>query len=184
MNDYLESIIGHYEGFWANTGTPVHWDEGPRGDLPSTFTVLEFPPSAQRSMWIYATACMSLPADQDPLELHLFSPQQYRGHVELLTAVAHYHRTGARLGLGHTVDFGRPWLPGSRCDHGLISLPYLDGPALELFEVGEVMVRFLWLVPVTKEEVEYKKARGLEELEAAFEAQEFNYLDPLRDSVV
>lgn len=44
---------------------------------------------------------------------------------------AHFHRTGSALGLGHTVNFGRPWLPGSSCTHGLVSLPYLFGPELE-----------------------------------------------------
>jgi hypothetical protein len=48
-----------------------------------------------------------------------------------VTAIAHFHRTGSALGLGHTVNFGRPWLPTSSCTHGLGSLPYLDGPDLE-----------------------------------------------------
>lgn len=102
--------------------------------------------------------------------------------VELLTVVAHYHRNGHRLGLGHTVNFGEPWLPGSACTRGLISLPYLDGEALEWLD--EPRVRFLWLIPVTDDEVAFKAEHGLDALEERFEAAAFDYLDPLRASVV
>lgn len=121
---------------------------------------------------------------EDRLELHLFAPPQ--GEVacltEILTATAHYHRTGSRLGLEHSVNFGQPWLPGSKCTFGLISLPYLDGPDLERLE--KPSVRFLWLIPVTENEVAYKKKHGMEALEELFERAQFNYLDPLRPSVV
>ena len=126
---------------------------------------------------------MSHPDDDQPLELHMFSAVEAPEHVELLSAVAHYHRTGAKLGLGHTVYFGRPWLPGSLCTHGLIALPYLDGPDLEILELDGTAVRFLWIIPITKKELEFKKERGLEALEARLEAANFDYLNPNRESV-
>jgi hypothetical protein len=124
---------------------------------------------------------MSAQADADPLELHLFSPIQSDSLVELLAATAHYHLTGEYLGLNHTVNFGRPWLPGSLCDHGLISLPYLDGPALEWLICANIKVRFLWLIPITKAEVEFKKRHGIETLESIFETKKFDYLNPTRE---
>jgi hypothetical protein len=129
---------------------------------------------------------MSQPTDDFPIELHLFSEVQTSAHVELLTAVAHYHKTGSLLDLGHTVNFGRPWMNHSKCTHGLISLPYLDGPRLEKLEMPDLrqFVRCLWLVPVTASEVEYVKSWGLEALEKKFDEKEFNYLDPGRPSVV
>jgi hypothetical protein len=54
---------------------------------------------------------------------------------------------------------------------------------LEWLETGSRKIRFLWLIPITRNEVEFKKARGLEALEATFEECAFNYLDPMRDSV-
>ncbi|MEE3715750.1 suppressor of fused domain protein [Tumidithrix elongata RA019] len=102
----------------------------------------------------------------------------------MLTVVAHYHRTEASLADGHTVNFGRPWLPDSYCDRGLISLPYLDGSELENTVIEGANVRFLWLIPVTLKEVNYKKKEGLEALEEKFEVSHFNYLDPYRQSVV
>jgi hypothetical protein len=127
---------------------------------------------------------MSHPADEERLELHLLSPVSHTGLVELLTAVAHYHRTDSRLHVGDSVNFGRPWLPGSRCDFGLLSLPYLDGPSIEKLEVEDVVVRCLWLIPITRKEVWFKREHGLPALEERFETRRFEYLDPARESVV
>jgi|ERR1700722_973109 len=181
---YCENIRDHYLGCWQTEVRTVKFDKGPIGDLPKQFRVLLFGPSATRRMWTYATQCMSQPEDKEGLELHLFSAEQHDEIAELLVATAHYHRTGAVLGLGHTVNFGRPWLPGSLCDHGLISLPYLDGPNLECLEDNGTETRFLWLIPVTRAEVEFARRNGLEALESRFQELRFNYLDPKRPSVV
>ena len=84
------------------------------------------------------------------------------------------------------MNFGRPWTNGSTCDHGLISLPYLDGPKLEILNLPEsgITVGFLWLIPITEAELKYKKHYGLGAIEKQFEAIQFNYLDPHRHSVV
>jgi len=119
-----------------------------------------------------------------PLEIFLLSPAQTERHIELLTAIAHYHQTGSRLGLGHTVNFGRPWLDNSRCSFGLISLPYPFGPKIENANVAEKNARILWLLPITSDERSFKAASGLPALEELFEKQQFNYLDPMRRSVV
>ena len=55
---------------------------------------------------------------------------------------------------------------------------------LEWLEVDSKVIRFLWLIPITKDEVQYKKENGIEFLENLFEASSFNYLDPFRRSVV
>ena len=184
MLPHCTAIAEHYDRCWRSRGEAWQWLKGPHDDLPSGFTVLRIAPSPSRAMWTYATVCMSQESDDAGLELHLFSPVATPAHVELLTVIAHYHRTWAELGCGHTVNFGRPWLPGSACTHGLISLPYLDGPTLELLERDGRTIRFLWLIPITVEEVAFKKERGLEALERRFEEAGVDYLDPLRRSVV
>src|SRR5260370_12587677 len=128
MNHCL-AIQNHYRKCWSGEVKKLRWRSGPVHELPKDFLILQFPPA--RKMWTYATCCMSQAGDESPLEIHLFSPEESLGHVELLTVISHYHRTGARIGPGHTVNFGKPWMEGSRCDHGLLSLPYLDGPQLE-----------------------------------------------------
>jgi hypothetical protein len=45
-------------------------------------------------------------------------------------------------------------------------------------------IEFLWLIPITKEELEYKKKAGAEALEVKFEDAQFNYTDPFRADVV
>ena len=129
---------------------------------------------------------MSRKASRSPLELFLFSPVKHTPHAELLTVIAHYHCTGESLGLGHTVNFGRPWMENSTCDHGLISLPYLDGPSVEWCESGqgERDIRCLWLMPITAAERDYVKLYGLDALERRFEDAQVNYVNPVRESVV
>ena len=181
-----DDIIAHYEIRWANRPVVKRWDKGPFWELPASFGVLEFAPTESRRMWTYATFGMAQPLDNEPLEIHLFSPIQSDMHVELLTAIAHYHRGEQPLGLGHTVNFGRPWIAGSECEYGLISLPYLDGPPLEQFhsDKSEHIIRCLWLVPITKAERDFKIAFGIEALERKFEEARFDYVDALRKSVV
>jgi hypothetical protein len=135
-------------------------------------------------MWSYATCGMCCQPDAVALELHLFSPVETESHVELLTSVAHYHLTGAYLDLGHVVNFGRPWLPNSLCGHGLVSLPYLDGSRLEWLSSRVGTVRFLWLLPITSQEAKFCSENGLEFLERKFESESFDYLNPLRSSVI
>lgn len=185
MTEHRERIAAHYKTNWGSDGEPLRFHRGPIQDLPQDFCVLKFKPSSSRQMWTYATCCMSQPEDTYLVELHVFSPFESEDVVEVLTAVAHYHRTGRKLDLGHTVNLGRPWISDSLCDHGFISLPYLDGPKLEnLVTSSERAVSFYWLIPVTKGEVEYKKANGSDALEAKFEAAGFDYLNPNRSSVV
>jgi hypothetical protein len=183
--DHAGLVMSHYTRLWGVPGTMLPAPASPRRhELPVEFAVVEFAPHTTRDMWTYATLAMSQPGDTKPLELHMFSYRQAPQLVELLTAVAHYHRTGNPLGVGHTVNFGRPWLAGSSCDHGLVSLPYLDGPTLEDLPLpGGQIVKVDWLIPVTTAEVRFKHDHGLDALEQRMEEAAFDYLDPNRPSV-
>ena len=182
VNGFCDAIRRHYSLSWSNDPNPQTWNEGPANELPLGFCILEFGPTEVRKMWTYATCCMSHPSDMKLVELHMFSPIQCDGLVELLTVVAHYHRTGRK----HTVNFGRPWLDKSTCEFGLISLPYLDGPRIEQLHLQHesATVNCLWLVPITEAERNYKKSDGLKALECKVDEPGFNYLNPLRPSGV
>lgn len=179
-----QEIVNHYEQCWRKKAILKYFDKGPRQELPKDFSIAIFEPDSKRQMWTYATCGMSCGLLCGFLELHLFSPIESNLHIELLTTIAHYHQTGQALDLGHTVNFGRPWLNDSLCEYGLISLPYLDGPSLENLKKGNMTIRCLWLIPITKSEVEFKKQYGLDLLEEQFEKTQFNYLDINRRSVV
>jgi hypothetical protein len=186
MKGFCDDIRTHYSKIWVNVPSVRKWRKGPTHELPLSFSILEFPPSETRQMWTYATCCLSQPTDTAPIELHLFSPVQSEGLVELLTVIAHYHRNDEKLGVGHTINLGRPWLGESRCDHGLISLPYLDGPAIEEYrsQGTNQVIRCLWLIPITMSEQQFKKRKGLTALENKFEQTQVDYVDPDRASVV
>jgi len=185
-NKYQNSILEHYQSVWNYTKPLVYlYDKGPIEALPRDFRVLEFPPNRKRDMWTYATCCMSQENDINSIEVHIFSSIQDVELVELLTALVYYHRITKNINLHHTVNFGRPWQKDSKCSYGFISLPYLDGPKLENLELlhnGKV-VKFYWLIPITNQEVEYKRNFGTELLEQKF-GKDFNYLNPFRKSVV
>jgi len=175
-------IEAHYARNWVSTGVPCLFNKGPVADLPPDFAVLKFPPREQRQMWTFATRCLGQDSDREPIELHCFSATDAAPLVEMLYTVAHFHRTVTNLCLGHTVNIGKGWWEGSPLKYGLISLPYLDGPALECME-GHAR-RFLWFIPLLEREVEFKRCMGFEALEQALERQGFDYLDPFRASVV
>ena len=180
---YVEGLQAHYARVFGAAGTPRKWSRGPVANLPPDFCVLEHPPTEKTFSWVYATCAMSPASDSPRLEAHLLAPTADDAHVELLTILAHFHVTGSRLGLHHTVNFGRPWLPESRCDRGFLSLPYPFGPSLEHAALSPFSARCLWLIPMTPEEVEHKKRFGVESLERRFEERQFKYLDPARPSV-
>lgn len=188
MSDvWTSSVIDHYHRVWGEHAYEAWWRRGPAAELPASFRVLVFEPTRERQLWVYATCGMSDPPGDSAIELHLFSPVEYSGHIELLTVVAHYHRTGHPLdAVGSTVYFGREWMPGSHLTYGLISRPYRDGHSLECLsdKNDNRIASCYWLLPITKSEREYKKQFGLEKLEALFDQHGLQYADPQRAPVV
>jgi len=184
MTPYCKSVLEHYSEAWSAPLEAVTFHKGPIWQLPGDFTVLCCAPHSERKTWTYATRCMSQPSDSTGIELHMFTKTRVDDVAELLVAMAHYHRTAEPLGLDHTVNFGRPWLPGSECEFGLISLPYLDGPKLEWMESGLNRVRFLWVIPISESERDFSKREGVSALEERLERARFDYADSQRRSVV
>jgi hypothetical protein len=161
------------------------WESGPILRQNPHFRVLRIAPAHESDVWTYASiGAWAATEDQGRgLEFVIATRAQDPRAVELLAMITYYHR-GGKLGLGHTFPIGEPWLPGSRCDHLLVSLPYPWGPDLETCHVGDRHVDFLWLVPITKQERDFKAANGLEALESLFEDRGLKYWDPDRISHV
>lgn len=184
---FTSELIGHYHRTWGTHAYEAWWKIGPTEELPESFRVLVFEPARERELWVYATCGMSETPGDSAIELHMFSPAEYSGHIELLTAVANYHRTGHPVStIGSTVNFGREWMPGSNLKYGLISRPYRDGPSLQhlLDKDGNLLGSCLWLLPITGSEREYKKQFGLERLEELFDKYGLQYADAKRASIV
>lgn len=184
-SNYTDVLLRHYDAVWGRSSASLMWEYGPVEKLNDDFSIREFSPGDRIGMWVYATSGMSSHIEEgEPVELHIFSHRQDRGLAELLTSVAYYHKFAARLNLHHTVNFGQPWQDNSGCDHGFISLPYINGPELMdcFFRKGNI--KCYWMIPVTENEVKFKIQYGVEALEAIFEREALDYLDPGREDVV
>lgn len=182
---YINSLTRHYETFFGVTGKHLTLKEGPIQKLHPDFFVLEFSPNAMHSMFCYCTVGMSVDRlDDNLIELIIYSPKPDKALVELLTVCASYHRNGKSLNLNHTVNIGQPWLDNSKCDHGFISLPYLDGENMEIFNFAEHEIHCYWFIPITEKERDYKSENGYEALEELFEKKQFDYLNPNRACLV
>jgi hypothetical protein len=187
VTDVDAVIDAHIAGFWPGSlRETIAWNYGPIWDVLPRFRVIRVSPRSPREPWVYVTrGAWTVGREATRLEFLLQSPVDELLHVELLSMVAHLHADDRhRLDVGHTMNVGRPWLPGSSCDHLLVSLPYPYGPKLEWCEVQALRVRFLWLLPITKSERDHRVKHGLEALEQLFDAAAIDSLDPKRVSVV
>ena len=177
-------FAGHEVGDerWADTPSM-------RQRLPA-FRVIRVAPGPRSPLWIYVSAgCWDATRDgEHGLEFLLAAPADDERHVLHLAMAAHYHCNpddeSYRLDHGHTVPIGEPWLPGSACDHLLVSLPYPFGPELEMCRWDGGHARLLWLLPITEAERDFRTEHDLEALEQRFDDVAIRYWEADRPSVV
>ncbi|WP_298714039.1 suppressor of fused domain protein [Chitinophaga sp.] len=181
---YIEKLEKHYTKYFGQAGKKMQMDRGPVEKLHRGFYVLEVPPNKRHGAFMYCTVGMSADRlDDNLIELFVFSPKPDGKVVELLTYCASYHRSGLPLNIHHTVNIGQPWLDDSVCDHAFISLPYLDQD-IELFQLDGHEIHCYWLIPITKDERDYKMEHGCEALEVLFEEKGLDYMNPGRKCLV
>ena len=178
----LELLKQHLETNWGKSYDRKDQISDPLKKMSEAFSVLEFPPSEKHGFWIYSTLGMSTDNPTNLIELHIFSQKQDSTLIELLTITASFHRNNTPLDLNHTVNFGMPWQDDSACSLGFISLPYMDGEALEIFNFASGHLHNLWLLPITESERDYKIENGWDALEQRFDECELDYLNPKRHS--
>jgi hypothetical protein len=185
--EVFEGERSHLDGFWPDR---VHeefvWTLSPIGRSLPRFRVRRIAPANRRDPWVYVTvgAWEATADDAHGTEFLLLSPSEDARHVELLSMVANFHADARyRLTVGSTTNIGRPWMDGSAADHLLVSLPYPYGPALELCQLRERHVRFLWLVPITAAEADLVRSQGLEALERLLEQSKVDVISPKRRSL-
>ncbi|MEW1779993.1 suppressor of fused domain protein [Streptomyces sp. NPDC086777] len=106
------------------------------------------------------------------LEFVMTAHVRDRRFVEPMAMIAYYHCGGHQLDLEHSLPIGEPWVPGSDCDHLLISLPYLHGPDLEHCPLPGGHARILWPLPVTTAEIEFRRRHGPDALEQLLDEAE------------
>jgi len=186
MSNLNEAVRKHIEGFWPDRPQEeFSWELGPIEARVPGFRVRRVAPVKSSDPWVYLTVGASSVSEEDGIEFFLLAPSESPRHVETLAMVASFHADSRyRLGLGRTVNIGRPWAEGAVADHLLVSLPYPYGPDLEVCEVDDAQVRILWLVPITEPEARFAFDHGTEELERLFDAAGVDVLRPERASLV
>jgi hypothetical protein len=185
VENYTSELRRHLESFYGARGNSLTWDKGPMHKLHPEFFILEFEPSHRHQMWTYATVGMSMDrADDNLVELTTYSSERDPSRVELLVVSASFHRNVAPLNLHQTVFVGQLTDSNTTCDHGFISLPYIEGEEFEIFKHNGAEIHCYWFVPITKEERDFKIKFGPDALEDLFEENQFDYLDKTRESLV
>ncbi|MGC2745541.1 MAG: suppressor of fused domain protein [Candidatus Angelobacter sp.] len=184
----LQTIREHVEEFWPNsTISEEVWGEGPIEQTIPGFRVLKIKSRTPKRPVIYMTyGCFTLESEEHIRhEFFLVSPKEERRHVETLTMLANFHADERyRLAIGSTVNIGDPWMPGSQCDHLLVSLPYCYGPKLEWLKLDNNCVQILWALPITAREAAFVELNGYDSLEQKFDEVTVDYVNPARSSVV
>jgi len=182
--NYSDSLILHYSSVWGNDYIIENFSKGPIEKLPIDFKVVSFNITQNRNFYVYSTINMSNNNKVSKIELHIFSPERNEEITELLYIISSFHHNDENLDLNHTVNFGKSWIYQSECKFGLVSLPYIDGPKIDIFSFNHVHYHCYWLLPITQEERNFKMQKGIESLELVFEENEINYLDINRKSTV
>lgn len=176
----------HVRAFFDGHDISKHtFERGPMLELAPDFRVLEVGPGPKFGLWTYISngACDFSDGACGCLEFFICSASPSPLMVEIITMIGYYHHTRT-LGLHHTLPVGHAWSGESSCDHLLVSKPYPLGPELEVCERDGFHMHFLWLLPITKAEREFKAAQGIEPLEQLFDKHRIQYWNPSRQSVV
>ncbi|WP_431675999.1 suppressor of fused domain protein [Kitasatospora sp. KL5] len=184
----IAGVESHVRDFFAgHEQVQAHdYDLGPgRREAVPGLRIIAASPGPRCSAWTYVTAgCWSaVEKHGHGIEFALTAPAGDLSFIDLLAKIAYYH-AGHHLDLEHSMPIGEPWMPGSSCDHLLISLPYLHDPDLEICPLPSGHARILWALPVTAAELAYRREHGHEALEQLFEQHEIEPTDPRRASVV
>ncbi|MET8170399.1 suppressor of fused domain protein [Streptomyces sp. NPDC005329] len=183
-----EAVESHVRAFFEGHRVEVVvCDLGPdRREAVPELRVLVVGPGPRSDSWAYVTAgCWASTVNAGHgLEFVMTSQVRDQRFIDLMAMITYYHCAGHQLDLEHSMPIGEPWVPGSTCDHLLISLPYLHGPDLEHCPLPGGHVRILWTLPVTAAEIEFRRRQGHEALERLFDEAEIVPTDPFRASVV
>jgi len=150
--------------------------------------VFQYPPTAERDFWTLATSGMS----DLPMTLPRGVPREYRRgelifycdeprpvYCELLRVMAHFpHDNKTWLGPGHTMPNGDPPAPLFEDTPDLDSLVFSasivspDNTLAERLVLNGDPVSFLWVVPITAAECEFKLQKGMDALYDLFDEVE------------
>lgn len=184
-----DGILAHYRAFWGDDRVEeVHWTPEHLAERLPDFHIAKIRPAEPDGMWIFASigAWRATADERHGLEFVAVHPVESAAVMQRLAMVAYYHAGPPqnRLGVGHTLPIGEPWVRDSTLESLLVTLPYLWGPRLEHCQLPDRHIRVLWLLPITSAEHQLAREHGVDALETRFEEAEVNYINPFRSSLV
>ena len=123
-DDVCGALEEHVRRFFAGrTIEVITWPAGLIQEQNPRFRVLRVEPTSSADVRPTTSRSGWAATDGDyGLEFVVCTPSADDRAVEVLAMTVFYNR-GGQFGLGHTLPVGEPWLPGSGCDHLLVSLP-------------------------------------------------------------
>jgi Suppressor of fused protein (SUFU) len=139
------------------------------------------------SSWCYVTlgAWQATRDDHHALEYFILSPSPTAYHVQTLAELTlQWANADPKPGLGSIIDTGRPWIDDAVADHFFVTLPYPFGPEFENVVRGDLHIRIMWLLPITKAEAEFIRRKGIDAFEDLAESSAVEFADPQRPSLV
>lgn len=182
---YTKWLQRHYEDHFDVEGIRLNIPDQSDKKLHKDFFVLEIPPNKRHNKYAYCTVGMSADRlDENLTELFVYSPVKSNTLVSLMSWCAAWHRNRFAIKTNHTISIGQPWLHDSKCDHGLVSKPYMDGQQLEFFHFGGHIIHCHWFIPITQLERDYRMKFGTPALEKLFAKKQLDYLNPRRKCLV
>lgn len=182
-----KALLDHLSAFAGGSIWMQNWTV-PNGWAPLGYSIVTIEPTESADFWTYATAgCWQAEKACHWRSEFLLTASDERPEHEHLLKLAAFFQLDPKLSIefGNVLDIGHPWIAGSTCTHLLASPPYpfAFGEHFECFHVSPC-TRFIWLLPITREEASFAKKEGAEKLEALFEHAAIDFLDPFRASVV
>jgi hypothetical protein len=186
-NERLSALERHVRKFWdGHIVESAPWEHGPILERVPQFSAYRVFPKRAGEAWVYVTVGSSVDGSVvGGVEFFIMSPVAANIHSETLAMVSHYHSFEAhRLGIGSVINIGRPWMPDSRMENLLVSLPYPYGPELEWASPEAGSAQFLWLLPIHQSEADFIKRETLDEFESMLDSEGVNVLDPDRSPVI
>lgn len=171
------------QAYSAVLGLPSNrlFDNSCKPDIPQV-DVLEFPPNNARSFFTLVTSGMSdLPmyvdADEGPrrAELIFYVPEPKDDYSDWLQWAAQFPFVDkTSLDHGHTIEWLEPLFDDSDLSAMLFLYTILKSDAGMCREmvIGGETVDLLWYVPITRNELELKRKRGLGDLLDLFDAND------------
>ena len=201
--ELIREVSGHiqrhlgpiYKVFHERTSDLIHLDLHwlkPRPDFP--FHTLVTSGMSQRPMRVpegagmfasYAELVLHLPDDW-PMNPETWRNETHFWPLRLLTTLARMpHQYDTWLCMGHTVDnAGSPYSPDTRQCAALISPSVSTPEGFNTLELEGRRINFFSVVPLYKEELEFKTRKGAEALYAKLEEAEVDdVIQPNRPNV-